>query len=290
MKRVLITFLVLACVPGFAQELYVSTEPASNMPRHSIGLRLTNEGMFESDFKTRSIPEIMVGVNKNLMVHLAMYVSDFHQKNQKAEGWSAYAKYRFLSIDSANRHFRMAAFGRYGRSSNPMVMHKGTIMTLDPHGPNPWHEMANMVTNQEINLEGDNSGMQGGIIATQLLHKLALSGSLSYIRAFDNTNYALSAANTRESIAYSFSAGYLVYPKVYRDYKQTNINLYLEFLGKTNPGRSQEYMDVAPALQFIINSTLRVDLSKRFQLWSAMDRMGKDMYLVRLEYNIFNAF
>jgi hypothetical protein len=291
MKRLIIALLALAGSSQlFAQELYVSTEPASNMPRHSIGIRLTNEGMFESDFKTRTIPEVMVGVNKNLMAHLSMYVSDFYQKKQKAEGWSVYAKYRFVTIDTANRHFRMAAFGRFSRSSNPMIMHKGTIMMIDPHGPDPLHEMPNMVVNQEINLEGDNSGMQGGLIATQLLHKLALSGSLSYIRALDNTNYALGAANTRESIGYTFSAGYLMYPKFYRDYKQTNVNLYVEFLGKSNPGRGQNYMDAAPALQFIFNSTLRLDLSKRFALWNNMDRMGRNMYLVRLEYNIFNAF
>ncbi|HCN83729.1 MAG TPA: hypothetical protein DIT07_08915 [Sphingobacteriaceae bacterium] len=73
-------------------------------------------------------------------------------------------------------------------------------------------------------------------------------------------------------------------------YKQTNVNLYLEFLGKSNPGKAENLMDLAPAVQFIFNSKLRVDLSQRIQLWGNMDRSTKNMYLIRAEYNLFNVF
>lgn len=52
-----------------AQELYVFSEPASNMAAKSIGFRLTNEGVFSPNFSSRLIPELMVGFNKNFMVH-----------------------------------------------------------------------------------------------------------------------------------------------------------------------------------------------------------------------------
>ncbi len=66
------------------------------------------------------------------------------------------------------------------------------------------------------------------------------------------------------------------------------MNLYVELLGKTNPGHAQSYLDVAPAVQFIFNSLCRLDFSYRTPLYNAMERNSKNMYLVRLEYNFFN--
>ena len=118
--------------------------------------------------------------------------------------------------------------------------------------------------NQEIALEGDNSGMQGGVIFTQLLHKLALSGSASYLRGFNNRGgYNIPEGNAKDAVGYTLSAGYLLFPKTYTGYKQVNVNLYAELLGKSAPGYGQSYLDVAPALQFIFNSVLRVDLAYR---------------------------
>jgi hypothetical protein len=174
-----------------AQELYVATEPASNMPKNSIGLRLTAELMPGSDLSVRSIPEIMIGLSKNLMAHSSFYVSDVHQKSQKMEGFGFYAKYRFLSVDSLQRHFRMAVFARYSSINNPLRTNGNVIL-------------------DDINLEGDNSGIQGGIIATQLLHKLALSASANYTRAFDNRGgFKINPGQSIDAVGYTFSVGYL---------------------------------------------------------------------------------
>jgi len=266
MKKLVVLLALLAfSFASSAQELYVSTEPASNMPKDGIGLRMTQEGAFENNYQSRLIPEVMLGLHKNLMVHATAYLSDFFQSRYKAEGWSAYAKYRFLSIDSTNRHFRGAFYAKYASSNNPVLF-------------------------QEINLEGNNTGWQAGVVFTQLLHKLALSGSVNYNRALDNRAGNLFPNNfAKESIGYSFSGGLLTYPKVYRDYKQTNINVYLEFLGRSNIGTNQHLMEVVPAVQFIINSKMRIDIAQRLQLWSSMSRNGRNMYLVRLEYNLFNV-
>jgi hypothetical protein len=49
-------------------------------------------------------------------------------------------------------------------------------------------------------------------------------------------------------------------------------------------------MDMVPAIQFIFNSKLRVDVSKHIQLKSSMERRFRNMYMIRFEYNLFNVF
>ena len=260
---VVIGLWAMAC-PAFSQELYVNTEPASNMATNSLGIRLENQGFFNPDYKNRTTLEVMYGANKNLMLHGSVYVSDYYESQQHFEGGSIYAKYRFLSVDSVQKHLRGAFFTKLSSINNPIV-------------------------NQEITLEGDNSGLQSGLIFTQLLHKLALSGSVSYLHAWDNAgDNHLPIDNAKDAIAYSFSTGYLLLPTHYKSYNQTNLNLYAEFLGKTNPGYGQSYLDVAPAVQLIFNSLIRLDFSYRMPLYNSMERNTAHMYLVRLEYNLFN--
>ncbi|MDR6941768.1 hypothetical protein [Mucilaginibacter pocheonensis] len=265
MKTILLAICLAAITcPAFAQELYVNTEPASNMATGSLGLRIENQGFFKPDYKNRSTFEAMYGVSRHLMVHSSIYVSDYYNSSQHFEGGSIYAKYRFLSIDTVQRHSRAAFFIKASSINNPLP-------------------------NQEITLEGDNSGLQSGVVFTQLLHKLALSGSASYLRAFDNRGgYMLPLSQARNAIAYTLSAGYLMFPRNYQNYQQVNVNLYVELLGKTNPGHGQSYLDAAPGLQFIFNSVCRLDLSYRAPLYNDMLRNSKNMYLIRLEYNFFN--
>ena len=264
MKTILLAFCLMALAFGTrAQELYVNTEPASNMAAHSLGIRLENQGFFSPEYKNRTTLEVMYGATGKLMVHGAAYVSDMYRPNQSLEGGSFYAKYRFLSVDTVQSHFRGAFFGKVSVSRNPYNL-------------------------QDIALEGDNSGLQGGVVFTKLIHKLALSGSASYLHAFDNSGGALPINGATNAIAYTLSAGYLLLPKNYSSYDQVNVNVYAELLGKSNPGYAQSYLDVAPAVQFIFNSVFRVDLSYRTPLYNSMARYSKNMYLVRLEYNFFN--
>jgi hypothetical protein len=259
-----IIFSGMIC-PAFAQELYVNTEPASNMATHSVGIRLENQGYFNPVYKNRTSLEVMYGASKTLMVHGSLYTSDYYFNQQHFEGGSVYAKYRFLSIDSVQKHFRGSIFAKVSDINNPLV-------------------------NQEIALEGDNSGFQTGVVFTQLLHKLALSASASYLHAFDNTGgYTLLITDARDEMGYTLSAGYLLLPKSYQNYNQVNLNIYAELLGKTNPGYGQSYLDVAPAIQLIFNSVFRVDFSYRTPLYNNMVRTSQNTYLVRLEYNLFNV-
>lgn len=171
----------------------------------------------------------------------------------------------FYSADATRRHLRAAVFARLSGSKRP-------------------------VYTQDINLEGDNKGIQGGFIVTQLLHKLALSGTVSYARAFNAGQNAMEGMPLSDHmIGYSLSSGYLLLPVVYKNYNQPNFNVYLELLGKTNPYNGVSYMDLAPAVQAIINSRTRIDLGYRFQMSGGMaGRYTKNMYVLRAEFNFFN--
>jgi hypothetical protein len=249
----------------FGQELFVFSEPASNMPAKSIGVRVTNEGMFKPEFASRTMGEVMIGFNKHIMLHVQGFLSDMDGGNYKPEGGSLYAKYRFFSKDGLRSHLRVAAFGRIS-SSNRRVF------------------------TDDINLEGDNTGAQGGFVVTQLLHKLALSGTLGYSKAFGQSEQRVYGYRPDQMLNYSISSGYLLFPLVYKNYNQPNFNLYFEALGKTNPADGKSYLDFAPAVQMIFNSRTRIDVGYRFQVTGDLEnRYFKNMYLVRLELNFFNA-
>lgn len=272
MKTLLILLLVFCARQIQAQELYPSTEPASAMASKSIGLRLNNE-LFPAydaskiNYKNayRLNPEIMWGINKKWMIHVNLYASNVHQNNFKFEGSNLYVKYRFFSKDDVNTHFRMALYSKASVINNPIQY-------------------------SEINLAGDNSGIGTGFIATQLLHKVALSFTGGYLRSINNLQDHLLNTQTKDAINYSFSTGYLFLPFNYTSYKQTNVNLYVEFLGKTNLAMKESYLDIAPAIQFIINSVIRLDFIYEKQLYGNMSRMSNTIFSFRFEYNLFNVY
>ncbi|MHA4893814.1 hypothetical protein ACXZ1K_03605 [Pedobacter sp. PWIIR3] len=263
--KVFMLVLLLWSSTGKSQELFVFSEPASNMPSKAIGIRLTNEGMNNPSFVSRTIPEMMIGFNKNLMTHAQAFFSDM-DGNYKFEGGSFYAKYRFLSNDNLQRHFRGSAFMRVSKSNRPTYT-------------------------EDINLEGDNSGVQGGLIFTQLLHKLALSATAGYAKSFrDQDRQLLNRDAPNQMLSYSLSSGYLLFPVVYKNYHQPNFNLYFEVLGKTNPLNGRSYVDFAPAVQMVLNSKTRVDLGYRFEVAGNLaSRYTRNMYLARVEFNFFNV-
>ncbi|HVI45658.1 MAG TPA: hypothetical protein VM802_12345 [Chitinophaga sp.] len=284
MNKLFIAVLGLIIISrlAVAQELYVNTEPASNMAANSLGIRLTNKFFKMEHTGTvgmRVEPEVMWGINKKLMVHVIGYASNMMQSSIRAEGGSIYAKYRFLSLDQQHAHFRMAAYVKGSVIDNPYYP------KVDPatHSNKPYN-------NVELDLEGATSGVSGGIIATQLLHKLALSTTLGYTRYMNNIKDNIPYEFSQNAVQYSLSAGYLLLPVTYKSYNQTNLNLYVELLGKTNTDAiaRSSYLDIAPAVQFIFNSTTRLDLSYRTQLAGNMPRNMFNSFLLKFEHNIFN--
>jgi hypothetical protein len=209
------------------------------------------------------MPEISYGINKNLMLRAAGFLSNRSNKLY-TEGGSLFAKYRFFSSDDLHSHFRMAAYARL--SKNRADIHQEQIETM-----------------------GHNSGYELGFIATKLVHKTALSSSISLEKATNNNpNYVFPETQDNTAFNYSLSWGRLMYPKTYKSYKQTNINLMFEFLGQTLSENGKTFFDGTAALQFIVNSQSRIDLAYRKSLYSTMLRSAPNGIYLNIEYTFFN--
>lgn len=269
MRNYLSILALTILFPLFAssQELYVFSEPASNMPARSISFKLTGrfpESKTNNYFRQRYNPEVMLGVNKNWMVHIAGTVSDYYSDKLRPESVKAYVKYRFLSNDDVHKHFRMAAFTELSYSRNDFVYH-------------------------DFSLDGDLSGWQLGVIATQLVNKFAASATVNYTQGFATVTHHDPGEDPLKMFNYSLSAGYLLFPRNYTSYNQTNMNLYLELLGSRGADGPGYYTDLAPAIQLIFNSTTKLNLGARFQLSGNMIRVGERTYQVAIEHTILNA-
>lgn len=265
------TWVLLSCLfitSLTAQELYVFSEPASNMPAKSIAARLTArfpDSKANNYFKQRYLPELMLGLNKDWMLHVSGTLSDFYNTRLRWESVKVYAKWRFYSNDQVHRHFRMAAFAEGAVTKNAFLY-------------------------DELNLDGDNDGVQGGLIATQLLHKLAISGSVSILKVFAERNlHVHGKGHSLEALNYNLSAGYLLFPNEITNYRQMNINLYIEALGMKGINGQDYMLDLAPALQFIFNSNFKINLGARFQARSNMIRVGENNYFISIERTFLGA-
>jgi thiol-disulfide isomerase/thioredoxin len=270
-RTIILSSLILFSVFSEAQELFPYTEPASNMPAKSLGLKLGamyGKGPHSDRILQRYAPEVMFGLNKKLMIHANLTFSDMHESYFYYESARIYAKYRFLSKDDVHKHFRMAAFASAAYSRNHL-------------------------DHNEINLMGDQSGVQLGVIATQLWNKFALSGTFSGTEVLDETRSEKNIPQqyAYEALNYSLSAGYLVFPRNYSDYKQTNFNIYAELLGGRNLDWEYEryFLDLAPSVQFIFNSASKLNIGYRFQLRSDIYRLMKNSFMVSYDHIFLNA-
>ncbi|MBM3159111.1 MAG: hypothetical protein ACKO33_07830 [Bacteroidota bacterium] len=252
-------------MPLFGQELYVFNEPASTLPARSLNFKLKNHLVQQTNllnqFSFRTTPQVFMGVNKNLTIRLGGTVSSMYSTLPKVESFHVYAKYRFLSRDAIHRHFRLAGYMEAARTNAPFM-------------------------NDEINLGGDRSGVEAGLILTQLWNKFALSSTISQTQVFhyyrwDKVRHGVLHPFT--SAQFTISGGYLVFPRTYTSYKQTNFNLYLELLTQRALDRSLYYVDLAPAFQLIFSSKTKLNVGYRFQVKGDMKRMMQESWLLSLE-------
>lgn len=269
MKKIIVIYLLANSVLGIqakGQELFVVTDPASNIPAKSLSVNVMNslfKEVFEPGNNYHLMPEVTYGINKKLMVRGSAFISN--RSNQLyTEGGSVMAKYRFYSEDDLNSHFRMAAFGRY--SLNRADIHQ-----------------------EQLEIQGHNTGFEAGLIATKLIHKLAISSSVSFEKVTNNSNYKFPSNFGNSATNFTLSFGKLMYPKRYTSYKQTNINLMLEVVGQTINTNGKTFVDIVPAIQFIFNSQARIDIAYRNELYkSSMIRTAPNGLYFNLYYTFFS--
>jgi hypothetical protein len=260
-----------------AQELYVLNDPASNIPAKSLNLKYGGKFVKESydghqHWGTRHMLESSLGLSKSIMIRPSATFSNMYKiypdRRLNFESVGIYAKWRWLSIDDVHKHFRAAAFLKGIYSSNDLLY-------------------------DELTGEGDQSALQAGLIFTQLVNKLAVSSTLTWNEVLDEERW-LKYAGPRNfgysSLNYALSAGYLVYPKKYSSYGQTNFNLYLEIIGSNGIDRQFNFLDLAPAAQFIFNSSSKLNVGYRFQVAGNAFRMAQSGFNVSFEQSFLSVF
>lgn len=255
-----------------AQELYVFSEPASTMPARSVSAKITDhfvttDGIYNR-LSQRIMPQVAIGINKQLTLMGSLSFSNMHTPDFRYESFNIYGKYRFLSNDDLHSHFRMAVFAA-GSSTNA-----------------PFHY-------NEISLMGDKSGVELGLIATQLWNKLALSATVTHTQVLDksrNNKVIYVPERLYQAMNYNLSAGYLLLPREYKDYRQTNLTLYTEFFAEQSLDKDRYCIDMAPAVQLLFNSNTKLNLGHRFQLDGNMTRMSKSSWLISVERTFLGAF
>jgi len=267
MKRSFILIILSFCLfQAKAQELFLLTYPASNVPKNTMVVRGMNsffQRSADNSISYHFMPEVMFGINKNFMLITNGFISNENNR-LNFEGASVLGQYRFYSNDEAKRHFRMAVWSRIA------------VNNSDIH-------------QEEIELNGHNSGIRLGLTGTQLLSKTALSSTVSYQKALNNFSNEFPQNYSSDAVDYTFSIGQLVLPKQYKNFKQTNVNLMLEILGQTHLENGESFLDVAPVLQFIIKSKARLDITYRRQLFSTMYRTQANGIIINFQYSIFNV-
>lgn len=248
-----------------AQELFLLTYPASNVPKKAMVLRGMNSFFQRKADKTISyhfMPEIEYGVSKKLMLIVNGFISN-EQNKVNPEGASLLAQYRFYSNDDVKKHFRMAVWSRI--ALNNAEIHQ-----------------------EEIELNGHNSGLRFGLTGTQLLHKTAISSTLSFQQLFRDLSPQLPQNYSSRSVDYTLSLGRLILPKTYKNFHQTNLNLMLEMLGQSHLTTNKQFLDIVPVIQFIFKSKARLDIAYRQQVYSTMLRTQPNGVILNFQYTLFN--
>jgi hypothetical protein len=269
----LYVIIFLCTQQSFAQELFISTEPASNMPRYSYGFRVSSESFAQDKlFKSRTDFEAMYGFSGNLMGHVMISASNFYG-NYEYNNFGLYAKYRLYTDDGFKSHFRIAAYAHaaFGKQRNTFA---------------------------DIELRGGNTGLETGLIFTILKDHLALSSTLGAITFVPDINTGIYDQHdviytNVKNYLFSLSAGYLVYPKEYSNYSDLNVNVYAELMGKYITYEipdldfaSHEHgmvLDLAIGPQIIINSISRLDLAITTRVISEVEGFPKPSFLLRYE-------
>ena len=282
MRIFLVLFLSFISSLSPAQELYINAEPASLIPKGTKVVRLNHHSIFLDGTNIMGgignaiimSPSISYGLSKKIMVSGSFQFSNkpYEQDMMPNFGFSGFklsSKQRILTTDKQKYHTRLSSFIKYS-----------------------YHDNKFMKDNLDIEIQ--DTGFEFGIIGTQLINKLAISVTSAVTRIsnidekYTNGSTVKWQSINLNTIQNSISAGYLLFPRKYKSYKQTNFNLYLEYL--TNTILTKDYPDrynkfsstLAPGIQFIIMSRSRLDFSYKIRSGTMPDE-----FLLKLTYIIY---
>ena len=282
MRIFFILFLLIHTYILSAQELYINSEPASLIPKGTKVVRFTNSNIFLDGSNIMGsignafivTPSLSYGISKKIMVSGSIQFANkpYEQDmtpNFGLNGFKIYSKQRILSTDKQKYHTRLSSFIKYS-----------------------YHEDKFMKDNIDIDLQ--DTGFELGLIGTQLINKLAISITTAITR-ISNIDEKFTQGSTVKwqttnlnTFKNSISAGYLLFPRKYNSYKQTNFNLYVEYLTNTIlnenfPVRYDKFRSTfAPGIQFIIMSRSRLDFSYKIRKGDMPEE-----FLVKLTYIIY---
>ena len=282
MRIFFILFLLIHTYILPAQELYINSEPASLIPKGTKVVRLTNSNIFLDGSNIMGsignafivTPSLSYGISKKIMLSGSIQFANkpYEQDmtpNFGLNGFKIYSKQRILSTDKQKYHTRLSSFIKYS-----------------------YHEDKFMKDNIDIDLQ--DTGFELGLIGTQLINKLAISITTAITR-ISNIDEKFTQGSTVKwqttnlnTFKNSISAGYLLFPRKYNSYKQTNFNLYVEYLTNTIlnedfPVRYDKFRSTfAPGIQFIIMSRSRLDFSYKIRKGDMPEE-----FLVKLTYIIY---
>ena len=271
LRKLLLIIASLFSLSCPSQELFIRSEPASALPARSMGVNITGyiipyDPVFARPAQ-RYAGQFMIGLSRRFSMKLAAAFANIHTSKVEKESFSFYGKYRFLSKDELHKHFRLAAF-----------LHAAYSYA-------PFHS-------EEVDLR-DKTGVSTGIIATRLLNKFALSGSASITQLLDSSRFnetVYAPPRIYQAMNYSFSTGCLLFPQEYRDFNQLNVNIYMEFLAQQTLTEHKYYVDFAPGLQFIIKSSLKLNIGYRIEISGDISRLSRYEWLFGIEKNFLNAW
>ena len=277
MKKIFLFFLIFLFLynNSYSQELYINTEAASLIPKGTKVIRFNYSSIFLNQTNEKEsiknallfTPSLAYGLSKKIMISGSFQFSNKpYEKdlgtNFGFNGFKLYSKQRIFTTDKQKNHTRLSSFVKYS-------FHKEKFMK------------------SIIDLELQDNGFEFGLIGTQLIKKLAISITSAYTRVndiYDKSNNLFRLGTLKNSI----SAGYLVFPRKYKSYKQTNFNIYLEYItntitNKSFPERFNKFSSIlAPGIQFIILSRSRLDFSYKIRKGDT-----ENEFLLKLTYIIY---
>ena len=227
-------------------------------------------------------------LNYGLLGNLTLYNDVYYSLDKGFKFLGNYefaARYRFLDLDKRNYHIRSAFQSGIVIPVNAKPIVSGVVeYELHPGHKVQFYNFIDDITVPSIDFHTtDNYTIKNDLIVTNLVKKFSITGEIGY-----NINVPKSDFKFGNYFDGSLSMGYLLLPRVYRDYDDVNLNVYLEnkayyflknkFLGSEIANSGGFRVDSYLGLQAIFLSSIMLELSYKIPVHSnefAETRIGK---------------